>query len=586
MIDYLKGKRCMVWSFMGNTRMYQALRDYGDRIDTVGIFTFEVDITGTITETGTSISSMLTYINRWPHIKWLLTIMNHGTASIFTALRNNTSGAKDKFLTEIIRIMEKYPWCAGVDIDLERGGGYENKDAANALFRDIYNTVKAYDSSKLVNICLPGMTGVQGSVGGENWCVYEDLNPYCDTAAIMSYGMAWAGSAPGPVSPRDWLEGIYDYAVRVMNPEKIFLGLPAYGWNWRIHDTPENLGITYRGISNTYYAAKLWMTGGYNFTDDGPPQPMIPIIAYWDDYDKVPWALPHVYDYMEGWDAVSRTYPLLEESYSRRRYLTAYSKQQKTEFGTIFIDRSGGTPDNYFGNVSVSSQFITLGDEGEATYEFEIESAGFYDVAIRFSFPFWDKNTIHVSLDGINKVFSESRLWWPYWRTTCWSSLASSVYLSAGTHTVTVSSSVTGVQFYGFRICSSFSEEPSAGEADFMLSPRQFKDVNGLMVQPDRGFKLTTEVLRRKPDSALIWYEDFRDENPLPSSYWTTLSGEWEVWQNKNDPATRPYSQLDGHGRLAWKYNGFSDVHLRARLAFPSDGSGRAGIFVENSFAV
>lgn len=234
----------MVWSFMGNARMYQALRDYGDRIDTVGIFTFEVDITGTITETGTSISSMLTYINRWPHIKWLLTIMNHGTASIFTALRNNTNGAKDKFLTEIIRIMNKYPWCAGVDIDLERGGGYENKDAANALFRDIYNTVKAYDSSKLVNICLPGMTGVQGSVGGENWCVYEDLNPYCDTVAIMSYGMAWAGSAPGPVSPRDWLEGIYDYAVRVMTPEKIFLGLPAYGWNWRIHDTPENLGIT------------------------------------------------------------------------------------------------------------------------------------------------------------------------------------------------------------------------------------------------------------------------------------------------------------------------------------------------------
>ena len=32
----------------------------------------------------------------------------------------------------------------------------------------------------------------------------------------MSYGMAWAGSAPGPVSPRSWLEGIYDYAVKVM----------------------------------------------------------------------------------------------------------------------------------------------------------------------------------------------------------------------------------------------------------------------------------------------------------------------------------------------------------------------------------
>ena len=35
-MNYLKGKKCMVWSFMGNTRMYEALRDYGD-LDTVGI---------------------------------------------------------------------------------------------------------------------------------------------------------------------------------------------------------------------------------------------------------------------------------------------------------------------------------------------------------------------------------------------------------------------------------------------------------------------------------------------------------------------------------------------------------------------
>ena len=143
----------------------------------------------------------------------------------------------------------------------------------------------------------------------------------------MSYGMAWAGSAPGPVSPRSWLEGIYDYASKVMNPGKIFMGLPGYGWNWQIYDKPENLGKSYRGTSNTYYAAKLWMTGGYNFTDDSPPQPFIPILAYWDDYDKVPYAFPQVYDFMEGADAVSREYPLLTGTYNRRHYLTAYGKE-------------------------------------------------------------------------------------------------------------------------------------------------------------------------------------------------------------------------------------------------------------------
>lgn len=583
MRDYLQGKRCMVWSFMGNSRMYQALRDYGNRLDTVGIFTFEVDATGTISETGTSISTMMTYINRWPHIKWMLTVMNHGTASIFTALRNNTNGAKDKFLTELVRIMEKYPWCAGVDIDLERGGGYENRAAANALFRDIYRAVKSYNSTKLVNICLPGMTGVQGSVGGENWCVYADLDAYCDTAAIMSYGMAWAGSAPGPVSPRSWLEGTYNYAVTAMRPEKIFMGLPGYGWNWQIYDKPENLGNTYRGVSNTYYAAKLWMTGGYNFTGDAPPQPMIPILAYWDDYDKVPYAFPQVYDFMEGRDAVAYEYPLLSDTYNRRNYLTAYGKEQRTEFGNILIDRDG-KPDSYSGIVSVSDGMVTLGDEGEAVYRFQIGTAGIYDVAVRICYPFWDKNGIYISIDGNRKHFTESRLWWPYWRGTFWTELAGGIPLSAGTHTITVSVDVKGVQFYGFRVCSAFREYPSAGEASFTLSPRQFIDVEGKPCQPDKGFKLTCEMLRRKPDSALVWYEDFRDENPLPESYWTMLSGSWKVWREDDYSSERVYSQLEGSGQLAWQYSGLRDIHLRARLAFPSNGSGRAGVFCGSLF--
>jgi len=581
--DYLKGKRCMVWSFMGNTRMYQALRDYGDRLDTVGIFTFEVDITGTITETGTSISNMLTYINKWTHIKWLLTIMNHGTASIFTALRNNTDGAKTKFLSEIVRIMQKYPWCAGVDIDLERGGEYENRDAANTLFRDIYNTVKSYNSSKLVNICLPGMTSVNGSVGGENWCVYADLNAYCDTASIMSYGMAWAGSAPGPVSPRSWLEGIYDYATQVMSPDKIFLGLPAYGWNWQIYDTPANLGKSYRGTSNTYYAAKLWMTGAYNFTDDAPPQPFIPIIAYWDDHDKVPWALPQVYDYMEGWDATEKLTPITQESYNRRRYLTCYGKQQRTSFGTIYTDRNG-LPDSYTGNVITGETTATLGEGGTATFNFTVSQSGTYDVAVRLCYPFWDKNAINISLDGTVKAFSETRLWWPFWVNTCWLTLAKSRSLSAGQHTIILSGGVPGVQFYGFRVCSDFSEAPSAGEAAFSLAPRRFKDVDGNMAEPDKGFKLTTEVLRRKPDSALIWYEDFRDPVTLQTTYWQTLSGSWAVWRSDQYASTRVYSQLEGSGELAWKYSNFSDVHIRARIAFPSNGSGCAGVFCGNVF--
>lgn len=578
-MDKLKGKKIMVWTFMGNARMYEALEKYGDRIDTIGLFSFKVRATGEIYETGVTISSMLTYIQRYPHIKWLLTIANDGANSIFRALRDNTNGAQAVFLTEIVRIMEKYPWCDGIDIDLERGDDYSTHAESTAMFRNIYNTIKNYDSSKLMNICLPGMTSVNGSVGGENWCVYADLSPYCDTASIMSYGMAWSGSAPGPVSPRSWLEGIYDYAVSVMDPDKIFFGMPAYGWNWQIYDTPENLGKVYRGTSHTYYAAKYWMTGAYNFTDDAPPQPFIPIVAYWDDDNKVPWALPHVYDYMEGRDATSYSYPLLSASYNGRQYLTAYGKQQKTEFGTIYIDHDA-MPDSYSGVVSTSNTVTTLGDEGEATYHFTITQAGTYDVAVKLGYPFWDKNSINISLDGSDEYFSEDRLWWPYWRTTFWTVLKKGITLTAGEHTLTISLGTKGVQFYGFRVCSSFSEAATVGEAEYTLAPRHFKDVNGDMVGPATGFKLTLEMLRRKADSALVWYEDFRDDTPLPQSYWTTLSGEWSVWQDTSSSINRPYSQLEGKGQLAWNYNNFSDIHLRAQIIFPETFSGKAGIFI------
>ncbi len=56
LMDTLKGKQIMVWTFMGNTRMYQAFRDYGDRISQIGLFSFKVRATGEIYESGVSIA--------------------------------------------------------------------------------------------------------------------------------------------------------------------------------------------------------------------------------------------------------------------------------------------------------------------------------------------------------------------------------------------------------------------------------------------------------------------------------------------------------------------------------------------------
>lgn len=123
----------------------------------------------------------------------------------------------------------------------------------------------------------------------------------------------------------DGLEGIYDYASKDMQVEKIFMGLPGYGWNWQIYDRPENFGKSYRGTSNTYYAAKLWMTGSYNFTDDAPPQFFIPILAY----------LEIVSEEAETVRLIYRMF--MQTPYAIAKYLTDKSSQRPRG------KRSGGT---------------------------------------------------------------------------------------------------------------------------------------------------------------------------------------------------------------------------------------------------
>lgn len=77
-----------------------------------------------------------------------------------------------------------------------------------------------------------------------------------------------------------------------------------------------------------------------------------------------------------------------------------------------------------------------------------------------------------------------------------------------------------------------------------------------------------------------MWYEDFRDEQKIPESYWTVLSGNGMCGREDLpcSDTSRPYSE--GYGQLAWNYNGFSDIHLRAQIIFPENGGGKAGVFL------
>lgn len=599
-------RKYLSWVYVGTDRMYQEIEDYGDLMHQLGCFYFVVNSQGIVS--GSIPSRLLPLIEKWPHIKWFLTVRNDGYESIFRALVLNTGGAQDTFISEIHRILDACPWAAGIDLDLERGPD-DLRNQVTELFKRIYQSVKTRPSQNRVHVDLPPKQGNHTPYWEESFD-YAALAPYFDSCAIMSYGFAWSGSSPGPISPLSWVEETYNYAVTVIPKEKIFMGIPAYGYRWQIYAKPSELGQTYRGTSLTYLGAQYWLLGNFNHTGDGPPQALIPFAGFWDEQNQCPWALLHVYDYLGGHDCTEIEYPLLKSSWGGKNYVVCYSKEEQYWWPYIFVDRSalnydeisGAMGVNYDGYIYPMPRRYIRQEDG--TYEWEPYGyakyiLGVYDtgwLCVQVNFPWFDRNWLNIKVDGewydIGPDYvvpprygaqGSRAQWYPlnrkqHWRYVC------KISYTGEPHTIEVIGTWSRyyTQFWGFRVIGSYHEpyglvqEFTAGSAKYKVNLSNFTDKNTAEVYPD-NFKLSTEVLRRPPEPALVWYEDWRDYDYIYSGYYN-YSGTWQVMTDPNDKSSRPYRWVRGSGTIYLDYNCFVNLHIKGRFRFLEGETGRAGV--------
>ena len=62
---------------------------------------------------------------------------------------------------------------------------------------------------------------------------YTEIGKVADQVRIMTYDYTSQGSAnPGPVAPISWVQEVLDYATKRIEPSKIVLGIPLYGYFW------------------------------------------------------------------------------------------------------------------------------------------------------------------------------------------------------------------------------------------------------------------------------------------------------------------------------------------------------------------
>jgi len=73
---------------------------------------------------------------------------------------------------------------------------------------------------------------------------YAALGQLVDFMYIMTYEWGWVGGPPGPVAPINLVRRVLAYAASLIPAGRIMQGIPLYGYDWPVPDTPETLAAT------------------------------------------------------------------------------------------------------------------------------------------------------------------------------------------------------------------------------------------------------------------------------------------------------------------------------------------------------
>jgi hypothetical protein len=93
-----------------------------------------------------------------------------------------------------------------------------------------------------------------GQTADSGYWVYDHaaMGPLVDRIRVMAYDYSYQGGEPGPIAPIDWVERLVGALTAMVDPAKIDLGVPTYGYDWVVSiagtcpadQTPETKGIS------------------------------------------------------------------------------------------------------------------------------------------------------------------------------------------------------------------------------------------------------------------------------------------------------------------------------------------------------
>ena len=159
----------------------------------------------------------------------------------------------------------------GVDVDMEYIPGNLRQD-----YTDLVAYLKEQLAPALVFVALAPKTSREQRGLLYEAHDYEGMGKAADRTLIMTYEWGYAFGPPMAVAPLPNVRRVMDYALQEIPPEKLLMGIPNYGYDWKI---PFDRNFPARTIGN-YEAIAIARKYGANIQYDQTAQS--PWFRYYD----------------------------------------------------------------------------------------------------------------------------------------------------------------------------------------------------------------------------------------------------------------------------------------------------------------
>lgn len=187
----------------------------------------------------------------------------------------------------------------GLDIDFE----YVIAEDAEAFISFIENATKRLNAEGFtVNVDLaPKLSSEHPGLLYEAHN-YERIGAIADTVLLMTYEWGYSHGPPMAVAPINQVKRVVAYAVTVIPIEKIYMGIPNYGYVWRL---PYEQGITAGTSIGNQFAVEL--AAAHNARIEFDEVAKSPFFSYtgFDGSRNEVW-FEDVRSIQEKWDVVSQ----------------------------------------------------------------------------------------------------------------------------------------------------------------------------------------------------------------------------------------------------------------------------------------